>query len=175
MLPFHRPPLGAVLRLSPVAALAACWLALAVSRGPGFWAAPGPDREDDPAGPDSQAPDDLCREITRRLSEKDRLAGEVIEGRLSLVEAAARYRDLDAQPPTFRWRELREVYPGASDDECHCRTVIGNVRARLLYRPGGDPALVGRLETELQDLLRRGDFRLLGPDTPPAGGRRAGR
>jgi hypothetical protein len=171
MLPFHRPLLGTVLRLSPLAALAACCLALAFSRGSGFWAAPGPDREGDPAGPDSPAPEDLCREITRRASEKDRLAGEVIEGRLALVKAAARYRDLDEQPPPFHWREFREGHPGASDDERHCRAVIVHVRWELLDRPGGDPALVGRLETELQDLLRRGDFRLPGPDRAPPGDR----
>jgi hypothetical protein len=160
MLPFHRSLPGGVLRLSLLVALAACALVPAVSGGPGFWAVP-----------DSQAPDDHCRDILRRVLEKDRLAGEVIEGRLSLAEAAARYRDLDEQSPEFRWREFRESHPGASDDERHCRAVIGFVRAELPGRPGGDPALVGRLETELLDLLGRGDFRLPRPDTPPPGGR----
>src|SRR5262249_39287585 len=155
--------------LSPLPALAACCLALAVSGGPDFWAVPWSDRGAGPAAPDSQTSEDLCREVTRRVSEKDRLAGEVIGGRVSLVEGAARYRDLDEHPPAFCWREFREVYPGASDDERHCRAVIAHVRAELPNRPGADPALVGRLETELHDLLRRGDLRLPRPDTPPPG------
>ena len=40
MLPFHRPPPGAVLRLSLLAALAACALVPAVSERLGLWAVP---------------------------------------------------------------------------------------------------------------------------------------
>ena len=163
MSPCHRPLLGAVLRGSLPAGLAACCLALAVWRGGNFWSVPRPDGLPDRAAPDGQAAADVCPNLLRRVRDKERLAGEVIEGRLSLAEAAARYRDLDAQPPPPNWEEFRRVYPGASDDERHCRQVIANVRLELPFHPDADPALLGRLEAELDDLLGRGDFHLPGP------------
>src|SRR5262245_57031604 len=35
------------------------------------------------------------------------------ESRLTLLEAAARYRDIDAARKHFRWEVFRDVYPGA--------------------------------------------------------------
>ena len=166
MLPFNRPLLGTVLRATLLAALAASCLALAVWGRGDVSSLPVPDL---PA-PDGEAAKDLCRDILRRALEKDRLAGEVIEGRLSLVDAAARYRDLDEQPPPFSWSNFRSAYPGDSDDERHCRAVIVFVRAELASRPGADPAVVGRLEAELHDLLNRGEIRLPRPETPPPDG-----
>ena len=166
MLPFNRPLLGTVLRASLLAALAASCLTLAVWRRGDVSSLPDPDL---PA-PDSEAAVGICRDILRRVLEKDRLAGEVIEGRLSLVGAAARYRDLDEQPPPFSWSNFRSAYPGDSDDERHCRAVIVFVRAELGSRPGADPAVVGRLEAELHDLLNRAEFRLPPPETPPPDG-----
>jgi hypothetical protein len=99
----------------------------------------------------------------RRVQEKQRLAWELIEGRLSLPEAAARYRDLEEQQPSFNWRGFRCTCPGESDDERHCREVIVFVGVELQGRPETDLALVGRLEAELQARLGRGDFHLPGP------------
>jgi len=45
--------------------------------------------------------DEQCRAIRRRVEAKSQLAREVIEGRLTLLEAAARFHDLDLQPPPF--------------------------------------------------------------------------
>jgi hypothetical protein len=159
MAPFHRPLFGSILWATLLAALAACGLTLTVCRNGDFWSLPGPD-----GGPDEQAPADVCRDVLRRLLEKQRLAGEVIEGRLSLTEAAAAFRHLDEQPPAFNWSDFRRTYPGATDDERHCRAVIVFVRAQLQIRPGADPALLGRLEAELHDLVGRGGFRLPPPE-----------
>jgi hypothetical protein len=169
---FHRTPPNAALRAGLLAALVACCLPIAVSRGTRFWAAPWPGRGADPAAQDTDAPEDLgqhLRDVTRRVLEKERLAADLFEGRLSLTAAAARYRDLEEQPPAFNWEAFRRLYPGASDDERHCREVIGYVRADLPYRPGADPALADRLEAVLEDLLGRGDLRLPRSDKPPPG------
>jgi hypothetical protein len=162
MAPFHRVLFGNSLRVSLLAGLAACCATLAVSWTDDSRPSAAPD-----GGPDSQAPDESCRDVLRRVLEKEGLVGEVIEGRLSLTEAAAHFRDLDEQPPPFGWRQFHELYPGASDDERHCRMVIAMVSAEVHARPGSDLAVVDRLETELQDLVGRGDIRLPRPGTAP--------
>jgi hypothetical protein len=113
---------------------------------------------------------DLCEAVDRRADQKQALAIAVIEGRLPLPQAAARFRDLNAQPPTYNWAAFRLFYPGDSDDERHCREVIEFVRQDVRQRPGTDPAAVGRLEAELQGLLEQGNFRLPGPDDVHPGG-----
>jgi hypothetical protein len=112
---------------------------------------------------------ELCEGADRRAAEKRALARAVIAGRLSLLQAAARFRDLNARPPAFPWEAFRQTYPGDSDDERHGREVIQFVRQEVQLRPGAGPAMVGRLEAELQGLLERGNFRLPGPDDQPGG------
>jgi hypothetical protein len=133
-----------------------------------FLAVPGAD-----SGP--QAPDpewqDRRDAIEGRAAEKSALAVEVIEGHLPLPQAAATFRDLNARPPAFNWEAFRQTYPGDSDDERHCREVIQFVRQGVQLRPDADPAVVGRLEAELQGLLELGKFRLPGPDDVHPGGR----
>jgi hypothetical protein len=166
MPPFHRPFLGAALRGILLAAPAACCVALALWPGADTPVAPGPAGADPPARHGDEAVD-LCRQAMQRAVEKQRLAAEVVEGRLSLVAAAARFRDLNAGEPAFNWQALRTTYPDCSDDERHCQEVLSFVRIELQQRPEAARALVERLEAELRDLLGRGDFRLPGP-TPPA-------
>jgi hypothetical protein len=131
----------------------------AALRGTDFWALP----EDGPWGRPGQRPDDAPARVAERCTEKARLAEEVLEGRLGLLEAARHYRDLDEQLGPFPWEQFRRVHPGASDDERHCREVIAFVRTASSERRGADPAPVARLEAELEDLLRQGDLRLPGP------------
>jgi hypothetical protein len=114
---------------------------------------------------------DLCEAADRRAAEKRALASAVIAGRLPLVQAAARFRDLNAQPPAFPWEAFRSTYPGDSDDERHGREVLEFVRQEVQQRPGADPAVVGRLEAELQGLPEYGNFRLPGLDDDQPGGR----
>jgi hypothetical protein len=97
----------------------------------------------------------------------------VIDGRLTLLEAAARFRDLNLEPPLFCWGGFRACYPSASDDGCHCLEVIGYVRAEQRERPGTAAGIADRLEAELQEHVRRGDLRL--PVPGAAGGRETGR
>jgi hypothetical protein len=128
---------------------------------------PGPAGADSTEGPGVLAAEPRCQEFDRRNVKKQRLAGEVIAGRLSLREAAARFRGLDGQPPAACGEGLRATFPGASDDECRCRAVLSYVRVETSLRPGADPAVADRLEAELRGLLERGDLRLPGPDDVP--------
>jgi hypothetical protein len=45
--------------------------------------------------------DDLSGAYARRIYAKHRLVDDVIAGRLSLLEAAARFQDLNEQPPVY--------------------------------------------------------------------------
>jgi hypothetical protein len=104
--------------------------------------------------------DALSKGVVRRATTKEAVVQDLIDGRLGLLEAAARFRDLNERLPAFPWGEFRQVYPGGSDDERHCRQVIAFVLANVRSRPEGDAAVVGRLEAELQGRLDRGDLRL---------------
>jgi hypothetical protein len=154
-----RPLLRQTLGAGLLAVLAACCLALALSRRMDFWTAPAFDGADPDAR--SRQLDELCRGLQRRIAAKDRLAAQVIEGRLALLDAAARFRDLDRQPPPFKWDWFRDK--GRSDEERHCREVIRFVRVQ----GQAGAAVAARLEAELRDLLDGGDLRL--PDAPSVG------
>jgi hypothetical protein len=96
------------------------------------------------------------------------LGQELAEGRLGLLEAAARSRDLDRSAPYFQPDEFRRGFAGDSDDERHCREVIALLRSRK-SPPGAAPTeeLARRLEGELRDRLSRGTLRLPGSDGEP--------
>jgi hypothetical protein len=157
-MPAPKSPLLQPLVAGLLALLVACCLALALSRGTDDRAAPGFD-----ADASDRALDELFRAVRRRSAAKERLAEQVAEGRLALTDAAARFRDLDRQPPPFHWDHFRHAYPGRSDEERHCREVIRFVRVTQDRPDSG--AVAARLEAELRDLLDRGALRL--PEAPP--------
>jgi hypothetical protein len=146
--------------LGAVAVLLACAVAWAWVHGTDRPAGPGPDDDADPEAARGRKLVEAWQGVKRRIAEKERLAREVAEGRLGLLEAAARFRDLDRQPPEFHWEAFRRTVPGASDEERHCREVIGFVRGLLLDQPGADAAVPYRLEAELRARLDRGDLSL---------------
>src|SRR5262249_42463826 len=102
--------------------------------------------------------------ILARVAARAAIVDEVLAERMSLLEAAAHFRDLDRAPPSILWDRFRAFYPGDSDDERHCREVIGNVRARVEDQGEQGPDPVLRLESELRQHLERGTLRL--PETP---------
>jgi hypothetical protein len=143
---------------------------VALTRDTNFSGAPGAGGAG-PETPPDRAVQNLCEALDRRSAEKRALASAVIEGRLPLLQAAARFRDLNAQPPAFPWEAFRQAYAGDSDDERHGREVLQFVRLEARQRPGADSAMVGRLEAERQGLLEHGNLRLPGPDDVHPGGR----
>jgi hypothetical protein len=88
---------------------------------------------------------------------------DLIAGRCTLLEAAARFRDLAEAASNFPWEEFRRHYPGANDEERHCQRVIEHLQARLEKQPDRCRALVRRLEAELDAYRACGPLRL-----PPA-------
>jgi hypothetical protein len=87
------------------------------------------------------------RRALERLERKQRVIADLIDGRLRLLEAAARFRDVQKAAP--------------EDGERLCRAVIGWVYLALSDRPERAEALASALERELQTIVsRQGAVRL---------------
>jgi hypothetical protein len=89
-----------------------------------------------------------------RLVRRQRIAGKVIEGSLSLPEAARLFGQLNDLTPEFA-DAYREGYPGATRNECLCRQVIVWAGNELNHTPDRARALTRRLEAELESHLSR--------------------
>jgi hypothetical protein len=94
--------------------------------------------------------------LLSRLTAKLDITRAVIQRRLSLLEAAREMRELIANDSrSLSW--LRDLFGGCSDEELFCRHVIAMVQNNgPLLEPPTFAAEVARLETELQEHLRRG-------------------
>jgi hypothetical protein len=111
------------------------------------------------------------RELDRRLylvhrirDARRKVTEAVIAGRLTLVQAAARFYAADACLPTPMIRVRLDSMPGNSDGERECRAVLLHVKVALEGVPGRRDRVVPRLEAELQKHLRRlGSVRLPAP------------
>src|SRR5262249_35261444 len=93
--------------------------------------------------------------IDRRIEERRQIAREVASGRVTLLSAAVRFRDLYLRPPQVKTDIFRLYYPGQSEGECYCRQVIQSVAFELEEQESQDLVIVAQLEAELEDLLRR--------------------
>jgi hypothetical protein len=104
--------------------------------------------------------------VNATLRARQAVVDELLAGRLTLLEAAARYRDLDEKEPGFNWEHFRLYYDCGSDEERFCRQVIDFVRAHF-EDPERAAAAAAPLEGELCEHLQRGALRL---PAPAAGG-----
>jgi hypothetical protein len=110
-----------------------------------------------PGDPEREAA--LRADVMGRSQRLVDVAGEVRAGRLSLLDAAARVRDIQSASPYFPWDHFRRMHPGATDDERFCRMVIELTAPSGGTLRGQDP-VVTRLEAELEDHLKNGTLRL---------------
>jgi hypothetical protein len=99
-----------------------------------------------------------------RLCRQTDVAEAVIEGRLTLLEAAACFRDLRASEPPDQRKVARRAFPAQSEQEWLCRLVIRFVKVMLQDKPGVPASLAARLEEELRQHLRRGPLSLPPPE-----------
>jgi hypothetical protein len=166
-----RPSLGRVIvRMLPVVLLAcgALWTCVHATTWSGL---PGTDADSGDETGRGQQLDERLSQSMDRINDKVRVARALREGRLTLVAAAARFRDLDHMRPPFPWKQFREAHAGASDDERHCREVLAFVREGFLDEtPEERAARAARLEAELHQLLARGELCLPAPDPVAARG-----
>jgi hypothetical protein len=142
-------------------------LTLALALVPGLAAAVGLDLWNVPAALnslreaaeiDGRLDEDLLA-VQLRMALKDEAAEDVAAGRLTLVEAAAQFRRLDADASEgYRqgWRLLAE---GDSDEERYCRQVLNYAEVALRDRAAAADVLAG-LNRQLEEALARGHLRL---------------
>jgi len=86
------------------------------------------------------------RAATERL---EKLTLDVADGRVSLVDGAARLREEFLAKRTFPWKRFRETTPGDTDEERFCRNLIDRIALRLRDEPERVRAVVAHLEAEL--------------------------
>jgi hypothetical protein len=107
---------------------------------------------------------DCRREATlERIDAKFLLMEEVTAGRMSLLEAAAHFRALNLAAVGKNWDRYRKEFPGATDEERHCREVLRWVQSIEAFDPCLWLAVSTRMERELQAALAAGPIRLPTP------------
>jgi hypothetical protein len=88
-----------------------------------------------------------------RLAAKQEAVEAVIAGRLTVAEAAARFRSLDEAWPKFKRDEFRRSQPGATDDERYRNAVVEYVRQVLQDRSGAGRDVLLAPDSESAALL----------------------
>lgn len=105
--------------------------------------------------------------VGRSIRHKQEVARGLVEGRLTLLQAARRCRDLDRGRADFKWDFFRSGVPGGSDDERHCREAIELVRWSPLRSRAAAEQIARHLEAELQAHLDGGTLQLPAADAWP--------
>jgi hypothetical protein len=98
-----------------------------------------------------------------RVMRKQEIACLLIDGKISLIEAGARFGALNRANPTFDWVTYRtyDAYRGKTDEERFCREAINAARCILqTHEPARGDLVVGRLVAELERELSQGTLRL---------------
>jgi hypothetical protein len=93
--------------------------------------------------------DAKARVTLERIRVKEQLARDVIEGRRSLLEAAACMREVVRECPAY-WELARGTEPCETEDEDLCCHVISCVEAALYLEPERAAAEAARLRAELR-------------------------
>ena len=143
-------------RVAALACCAAALLAWGVGVGVGalLWERGGP-------APDEGRAQEELERAQERIRAKRAIALEVLAGRLTLRQAAAHFRELDAGRPERKLAHWRASCPGNTDEERYCWTVLRFVVPEVRHDPVRAGAARRRLEAELPGHLRR-----LLPDAP---------
>ncbi len=135
-------------------------LAALLTAAAGAWKwrgwAPGP-RAEGPGQEAREAEMDRRLRVARgRIDAKWEVVRRLLVGRLTLLEAAAQFRDLNAEPADCPCQD-GHVWPNASLEERLCRQVIAWAQREARDGATGAGAAVTRLEAELAALLARGE------------------
>jgi hypothetical protein len=94
------------------------------------------------------------REIFGRIDAKQKVLRALSEDDLSLVEAAARFGEVNSQSPEAV-AYVRDMYPGHSDEERLCRQVLSWARFVLPEESDKSRATFTRLEAEMEAYVKQ--------------------
>jgi hypothetical protein len=92
--------------------------------------------------------------LFRCMEAKNQLVREVIAGRLSLLEGAARLRELCRSTPGVIEDLRRRAWLGDTDEERACRDIIARAQSLLDDEPEKAQEVARRLDAELREWLR---------------------
>jgi hypothetical protein len=105
----------------------------------------------------------LARQLVeeeQRLHEKaackKSVLNDLLADRISLWEAAERFRALEMASPMRCPLVFASFYPGNSDEERFCRQIIAQVAVELENRPDNDRVLIQTLMAQLEEALSCG-------------------
>ncbi len=98
--------------------------------------------------------------VVARLELKRQIVEDLCAEKLRLLEAAARFRDLDKILPDRYPSHFPQYYPCGSDEECYCLKVILATQAQLESLKKPYAALIARLRAELEEKLAGGNLQL---------------
>lgn len=90
------------------------------------------------------------------MAAREHVVNLLTAGKISLLAAAAQFRDLDMQSPNFKWELFRDTYAASSDEERYCRQVIAHIPQNLDNPNAPENVLAERLKAELQQSLSHG-------------------
>ena len=93
-----------------------------------------------------------------RVQSKQRILKNVIDGRLTLIDAAARYCELDKALSGDQPDRLRRAWPGRSVMERYCHQIVQTAEWELSEQPCTAAAVVARLKSELKAAAESGAF-----------------
>jgi hypothetical protein len=93
-------------------------------------------------------------ELFRRVDEKQEVLQALLTGHLTLVEAAARFGEVNKQS-SKTMQYIREAYPGLSDEERMYQQVLAWVRVESDNLPGQPRGTLLRLEAEMETYLKQ--------------------
>jgi hypothetical protein len=93
------------------------------------------------------------RQIVDNLEGKQKIVRDLLDERLTLRQAAARFQELNEACPAYDWERFRENFPGRTYEERHCRQVLTAVRPYLDSDRSAARDRLARLETELEEAL----------------------
>jgi hypothetical protein len=106
-----------------------------------------------------QAEDELDSRLAaaqRRLETKQGILEELVAGRITLLQAGARFQALDRANPDFAWAMFRRFYQGNTDAERHCQQVIAHIGS-VVTDTSMAAAVRERLEEDLQTYRSQGE------------------
>jgi hypothetical protein len=94
--------------------------------------------------------------VLQRNAVREELVEQVLAGRLTLWQAAARFKAADATLSPVQQASHRSAFPGETEDERYCREVIFRVEGVLEWQPRRATAVTpAQLKEELERLLAR--------------------
>jgi len=105
--------------------------------------------------------------VMLRIQDRQDIAARVIARRMTLQEAAACYRSLNAEHSKLREEMLLAAFPGASEEEKLFRQVIVWVSNALSDDPDRQAVEMARLEAEMNQRFAHKDKSSFTPESSP--------